>query len=757
MPEKQISRKKIQQLPEKVHPLSLILSLLFSLSVFYSYLFTYYELAAEQMNLLIACGILGAVLCLLFMLKNKSWVFIPLAALLVGFILLIFREELVVACRDITESFVEAYNSYMYVPLKISYIQFYEMEGFLCLFLLVHFWVLLWNVRWKLPLVSALPALGLLAMGVVTDVFPTFLCTLLMTAFFFGLLSLKSTKSWGYSLGITAAAALAAVVINFTLLPLYNQFTAAYSRPLIDTQSKIIEGIKGGNTDKLMADFLTGGGKESTLNDEEIDQKGKIMLTVTDHGSTARDIYLRGFTGTEYTGFSWVASKENEFEYFLKENKLGSKAVFEAQVSNDSYHQVTVKYVGDETDYVYTPYFSFLPENAEIVADSYLAKSDTDKDYYDILVDDTPGGDKAILQKYEKWVYEKYLDLGPLEDSEILAEIAGGYRTPEVVSSSRPQGVLPELNDDSVGEKLGYIYGILDSYRYTETPPATPKGEDYIEYFLGSSKEGYCQHFASAAVMLCRYMGIPARYVTGYAIPSENFVETSFGWYYSVPDHLSHAWFEVYIDDIGWVKYDFTPASALANPNLAGPGNGTGGAGGEGDEPGMNSPEVPYNHFNYDPEEEFVIPEDNDYIIAITLDFFDFVPIIIALVIVTAVVIIVWHRMSSKFEFYRVGRFDFSSDESRRLAIDRSFRALEFCVPSRSTDDDYSYMDYALGKFLDEEEIKLYKAVVQENSYGSGWSFDEKEVIALMGKLRKGLIYSLKPVKQFIFLYILCY
>ena len=82
--EKQIIRKKVKKQPEKLQPLSLVLSLLFSLSVFYSYLDTYYEQALQEKYLFIICGIWGALMCLLFFLKDKDWFYIPLAAFIIG-------------------------------------------------------------------------------------------------------------------------------------------------------------------------------------------------------------------------------------------------------------------------------------------------------------------------------------------------------------------------------------------------------------------------------------------------------------------------------------------------------------------------------------------------------------------------------------------------------------------------------------------------------------------------------------------------
>ena len=47
---------------------------------------------------------------------------------------------------------------------------------------------------------------------------------------------------------------------------------------------------------------------------------------------------------------------------------------------------------------------------------------------------------------------------------------------------------------------------------YTLRPGATPRGEDFVNYFLTKGRKGYCSYFASAATLIFRYNGIPARY-----------------------------------------------------------------------------------------------------------------------------------------------------------------------------------------------------------------------------------------------------
>jgi transglutaminase-like putative cysteine protease len=66
-------------------------------------------------------------------------------------------------------------------------------------------------------------------------------------------------------------------------------------------------------------------------------------------------------------------------------------------------------------------------------------------------------------------------------------------------------------------------------------------------------KKGVCQDFAQFAISALRSIGIPTRYVSGYiqTIPAPG-TEKLFG------VDASHAWFSIYIPDIGWLDFDPT-------------------------------------------------------------------------------------------------------------------------------------------------------------------------------------------------------
>ena len=82
-----------------------------------------------------------------------------------------------------------------------------------------------------------------------------------------------------------------------------------------------------------------------------------------------------------------------------------------------------------------------------------------------------------------------------------------------------------------------------------------------ISFMSGEYESGVCRHFASSATLLYRALGIPARYATGYLTAVQKDVTTM------VTALNAHAWVEVYIDGIGWIKVEPTPPMELESPS----------------------------------------------------------------------------------------------------------------------------------------------------------------------------------------------
>lgn len=151
-------------------------------------------------------------------------------------------------------------------------------------------------------------------------------------------------------------------------------------------------------------------------------------------------------------------------------------------------------------------------------------------------------------KEYRRFVYDHYLD--------IPDAVKKGLAALGPISPAR-----------SLSEKRQRVEDIrrflAENYSYTRSPGKTPAGKDFITYFLTESKKGYCTSFASAAVMLLRASGIPARYVAGLTVGADEIKDAplSEGGLHrlSINDHHAHAWAEVYVDGLGWRPVEMTP------------------------------------------------------------------------------------------------------------------------------------------------------------------------------------------------------
>ena len=94
---------------------------------------------------------------------------------------------------------------------------------------------------------------------------------------------------------------------------------------------------------------------------------------------------------------------------------------------------------------------------------------------------------------------------------------------------------------------------------FTYALESLPPGPTGVETFLLEKKSGHCQSFATAMALLLREIGIPSRFVAGFAGGEIG----PFGRYILVRGQHAHAWVEAWCGDKGWVTFDPTPASGV--------------------------------------------------------------------------------------------------------------------------------------------------------------------------------------------------
>jgi transglutaminase-like putative cysteine protease len=161
---------------------------------------------------------------------------------------------------------------------------------------------------------------------------------------------------------------------------------------------------------------------------------------------------------------------------------------------------------------------------------------------------------------YQVTSYTDYRALEPLTE----AEVARFRRLPPD-SNPRTRALAASwLTDNPTAEQI--IARALNVFRgeeffYTLTPPAL--GRHTADEFIFETREGFCEHYASAFAIMMRAAGLPARVVTGYQGGELNAI----GQYYIVRQSDAHAWTEIWLADEGWVRVD--PIEAVAPERIA--------------------------------------------------------------------------------------------------------------------------------------------------------------------------------------------
>jgi len=276
-------------------------------------------------------------------------------------------------------------------------------------------------------------------------------------------------------------------------------------------------------------------------------------------------IYLKNKSYGNYTGTGF----KDALEYTALINGKYSASYltsFALQAKNASLGQLTVERINDSA-YVLPYYMATLINNGYNIQTSDVGISGTAVQYtLNYYLDNVipTVHNSYIYSSYEKiyreFVYENYLEI----DDTTLAYLES-FMLNEGLNAS----------DADIINKVAEVIQKSATYNM-EYDTMLDKTANITVAFLRDYKEGVCRHYAMAATMLYRALGIPARYTVGAVADAEA------GEWVDVTALQSHAWVEVYIDGIGWQMVEVTGGGSAG-------GNGGSGEGGEGNEGGASS------------------------------------------------------------------------------------------------------------------------------------------------------------------------
>jgi transglutaminase-like putative cysteine protease len=325
------------------------------------------------------------------------------------------------------------------------------------------------------------------------------------------------------------------------------------------------------------------GGKLGGISNVRPDYLTDLVVSFAPYSNES--VYLKGYTGGIYGDNQWEsiygtgaedAGQDDiaifEEESLKKEGKALQKDVATGE-EYSAYGVMDVKNVGADAAYLYYPYYTLFEDysiyhnhSKMMSAQGLKMQQEVSYSYYPKVVWEDSLGSITPSQIDTSQVDSIYMDV-PEKNTDVIREECDKI------------GLTADMTENEIVEAVRDYFA--DNIPYTLKPGATPQGEDFVNYFLTKNRKGYCAHFATAATLIFREMGIPARYVEGYTFSFETVLASEqndtkrYGNYYQgysaigestvmdveVTDAMAHAWVEIYVDGFGWKVAEVTPGS----------------------------------------------------------------------------------------------------------------------------------------------------------------------------------------------------
>ena len=270
--------------------------------------------------------------------------------------------------------------------------------------------------------------------------------------------------------------------------------------------------------------------------------------------------YLRGYSMQYFDGNTWTVNSE-DLEISETDRLIRSVPASFANLYSwrswrfpgsrppDSVH-MQISITGDVSDgIIYHPYFSFPMLHADDTYEFeffYLRESllriveRVSRDNASALDLTTIN---PILENFSRLVHspDTYLQI-----NELAAERLRAF--------AYTAGIDANATREQIANQVAEF--MIDFGTYTLAPFIIPMDDDFVMHFLERSRQGFCIHYATAATMMLRALGIPARFTSGFIV---TVAPSQIGETLIITDRYAHAWVEVFFDEVGWLPIEVTP------------------------------------------------------------------------------------------------------------------------------------------------------------------------------------------------------
>jgi transglutaminase-like putative cysteine protease len=172
-----------------------------------------------------------------------------------------------------------------------------------------------------------------------------------------------------------------------------------------------------------------------------------------------------------------------------------------------------------------------------------------------------PNNDPNSAQDYPSDLVSQYLtDTSPTSVPPLVAQDAKAWTS----------GAIDMY--DAATDIQDYLHSSAFTYSLQVSPP--PNGQDPVAYFL-TNRVGFCTYFATAMVLMARFLGMPSRIALGFATStnSEKYYDAKTNTWVVLGTE-AHVWPQIYFGKYGWINFE--PTSSFTKFGRS-TGNGTSG------------------------------------------------------------------------------------------------------------------------------------------------------------------------------------
>lgn len=489
-----------------------------------------FSLGADR-TILLAVAVFAALASAALLFLRKLWPSLAVLVLVLGAVLW-FRVALLESLCGVLYTISESYAQ-CYAGVKILGQPGGDPTAILSLLALPLAWITAWAVcrEGSTMAVALACAPFLIVCLVIVDVAPVF-WLILLTGVLLVLLLSHSVRAGSSSEGSRLAwwLVLPTVILVSAVTILWPP--ADYVRPSWSDALQTLAEAKI-SIQRLGTTILySGPGWNASLRSVDLAQLGPRPDTgreVLTYRASSEIDYLRGVSLGVYEDNTWSAVRQSAYtaQTFDPQPQLqvGLARPVRQQLEVSTRTVAPVLYTAYDLD--------AIPGAGQAVDDAYI-QNHTSATSYQLTYRTGTADPQPSDTAYTEYVRAQYLQV-----PEALRSALEDLLSEEGLYGSSPAAIADWVRNLAV---------------YDLETPRLPEGEDFVLYFLTQSRQGYCVHFATATAMLLRTLGIPARYVTGYAVSG------AANEYHTVTEDNAHAWVEYYDATLGWLPLDPTPA-----------------------------------------------------------------------------------------------------------------------------------------------------------------------------------------------------